>query len=163
MKRERKLALAEWAAIGELIAAVAVVISLIFVAYSVRQNTDAVHGAMENLLFERHAEIANYFIADPSMAEILVKMRSRDSLTDIETIRWEKYRLNLLDIWDLAFLRYQSGLLAERHWKAWDEYFAHLFTHGAEKLSREYWNQVHFGYDEEFWEHVNESVFEKGK
>jgi hypothetical protein len=109
----RKITLSEWADIGEVVGMVAVVISLVFVVFSLNQNTAAIHGSTENILFERHADLANQFMLDPSLAEILVKMRSDDpELTEIEAVRWEKYQLNLLDIRALAFNRYQRDLLA---------------------------------------------------
>jgi hypothetical protein len=110
----RRLTITEWAAIGELIGTAAVILSLIFVVYSIRQNTAAIQGSTENLLFERHTELANLFLADPMLAAILVKMRGEAPvLNEIEAVRWEKYQLNLLDIWALAFNRHEAELLAD--------------------------------------------------
>lgn len=114
--------------------------SLLFVAYSVNHNTAALQGSIGNLLFEEHSDLANHFLADPSLAAIPVKMRSENpGLSDIEAVRWEKYRLNLLDIWAMACTRYERGLLADDQWSAWDEYFTELFRSSGEKLSRERW------------------------
>ena len=49
----RKLSLSEWAAIGELVGTFAVFVSLLFVVYSINQNTAAIQGSTENILFER--------------------------------------------------------------------------------------------------------------
>ena len=99
--------LSEWAALAEVIASVAVIVSLIF---------------------ERHTDLSMQFMLDPSLAEILVKMRSSKSqLTEIEAVRWGKYQLNLLDVWALAFNRYKADLLAEAEWVAWDGFFADVF------------------------------------
>jgi hypothetical protein len=155
----RKLQLGEWAAIGELIGTAAVVISLIFVGYSLRQNTDAVQGSTENLIFESHAALVDHFISDPSMADILARMRTDDpQLTEAETIRWETYQTNLLDIWALAYLRHERDLLADRHWKAWDDYFRYKFSYEAERLSFERWQELEYGYEKRFWAHVRSSV-----
>ncbi len=156
----RKLSFSEWGTVGELVGTVAVIVSLIFVAYSIEQNTAAIQGSNENLIFERHAELANQFMVDPSLAAILVKMRSDDpELTEIEAVRWEKYQLNLLDIWALAFNRYRSELLAESEWEAWDTYFTHLFAHGGEKISERRWRELEYGFGPEFWRHVGEALF----
>lgn len=156
----RRLTLGEWAAVGELIATVAVVVSLLFVAYSIDQNTEAIHGSMDNLLFEQHAELANLILADPELAAIVIKKRNGDAdLTDIETVRWEKYQLNLLDIWAMAFARHAADLLGDDQWKAWDDYFAELFRTGGERLSRDQWDSLRFGFDQAFWAHVDAAVF----
>ena len=36
----------------------------------------------------------------------------------------EKYQLNLLDIWALAYDRHQRNLLVDSQWNAWNNYFS---------------------------------------
>jgi hypothetical protein len=156
----RRLTISEWAAIGEIIGTGAVIVSLIFVVYSVNQNTAAVQGSTENLIFERHSDLTNQFMSDASLAAILVKMRNKDhDLTEIEAIRWEKYQLNLLDVWALAFNRHRSDQLGDDDWEAWNRYFIHTFSHGREKLSESRWKELRYGYAEEFWNHVGTALF----
>jgi len=160
VRRMRKLNLTEWAALGEVIGTVAIVISLLFVAFTIKQNTEALQGANENVIFERHAELASVFITEPSMAAIMVKMRGQNpQLSEVQAIQWEKYQLNLLDIWALARERYQQGLLSEYQWNTWDDYFTELFTSGAERISKVQWEELRYGFGGRFWLHVNESLF----
>ena len=157
----KKLTLTEWAAAGEIVGTIAVVISLLVVAYSIDRNTAATHASNENILFERHAELANQFMLDPTLAEILVKRRSGDGdLSDVEAVRWEKYELNLLDIWAMAYNRHQRELLAENQWIAWDRYFTHMFSTGGEAISKSRWEELQYGFDKDFWEHVGAALFE---
>jgi len=156
----RKLTLSEWAAIGEITGTIAVVVSLVFVVFSLNQNTAAIHGSTENLIFERHMDLANQFMLDPSLAGIMVKMRGADpQLSNIEAVRWEKYQLNLLDIWAMAFNRFQRDLLAVDQWNAWNTYFVELFTTGGEKLSKARWEELKYGFDPTFWQHVGKSLY----
>ncbi len=157
----KKLTLTEWAAAGEIVGTVAVVISLLVVAYSIDRNTAATHASNENILFERHAELANQFMLDPTLAEILVKRRNGNpDLSDVEAVRWEKYELNLLDIWAMAYNRHQRELLAENQWIAWDRYFTHMFSTGGEAISKSRWEELQYGFDKDFWEHVGAALFE---
>ena len=156
----RKLDLTEWAALGELVGTVAVVASLVFLVISINQNTAALQGTNDNSLFEQHGELMSHFIADPSMAAILAKKRSGDApLSAVEAIRWEKYETSLLDIWVMAFTRHQAGLLADDHWQPWNDYFAEIFANGDEKLTRERWVELRYGYEPAFWEHVDAVLF----
>ena len=156
----RKLELKEWAALGELAATVAVIISLVFVVVSVNQNTNALQGVNDNAIFEQHIQLMNLVVADPSLAAILAKKRSDNAqLTEIETIRWEQYQNNLLDIWVMAYTRHETGLLADDHWKPWDTYFIGLFQNGAERLTRERWIELKYGFSPEFWAHVDQALF----
>ncbi len=156
----KKLTLTEWAAAGEIVGTVAVVISLLFVAYSINRNTDATQASSENILFERHTELANQFMLDPTLAELMVKRRNGGAdLTEVEVIRWEKYELNMLDIWALAHSRHQRELLSEGQWETWDRYFTHLFSDGAEAIPQARWEELHYGFDQEFWKHVGVALF----
>jgi hypothetical protein len=156
----RKLDLKDWAALGELVATVAVVVSLIFVVISVDQNTDALQGVNDNALFERHDNFMRIFVEDASMAAILAKKRrGEEPLSDVEAVRWERYRLSLADIWVMAFLRHERGLLDDGHWEAWDLYFRDLFSNQAEAFTKSEWAKLRYGYDEHFWEHVDAALF----
>lgn len=156
----RRLTLSEWVAVGELVGTVCVLVSLLFVIYSINQNTAALQGSTENLLFERHTELVNHFMDDPSLAAILVKMRGENpELDEIEAVRWEKYQLHLLDIWALAYNRYRRDLLAQEEWDAWNRYFTDLFRHGGERLTKSRWEELRYGYGDRFWTHVNGSLF----
>ena len=158
----KKLTLAEWAAAGEIVGTIAVVVSLLFVGYSINRNTDATQAASENILFERHSDLANHFMTDPTLAELMVKRRNGDAdLTEAEVIRWEKYELNMLDIWALAHTRYQRELLSQDQWVTWDRYFTHMFSNEAEAISKTRWEELRYGFDEEFWDHVGAALFEE--
>lgn len=156
----KKLTLTEWAAAGEIVGTVAVVVSLLFVAYSINRNTEAMQASSENILFERHTDLANYFMTDPSLAELMVKQRTGDDeLSETEAIRWEKYELNMLDLWSLAHSRYQRQLLSEDQWLTWDRYFTHMFSNEAEAISEGRWEELQYGFDTGFWDHVGVVLF----
>ena len=157
----KKLTLSEWAATGEIVGTIAVVISLLFVAYSINRNTDATQASSENILFERHTELANQFMIDATLAELMVKRRNGNAdLTEVEAIRWEKYELNMLDIWALAHNRYQRELLSEDQWVTWDRYFTHMFSNEGEAISKTRWEELQHGFDTQFWRHVGTALFE---
>lgn len=156
----RRLSLSEWAAIGEIVGTVGVIVSLVFVIFSLNQNTAAIQGTSENTLFERHMDLANHFLTDASLASIMLKMRTGEvPLTEVETVRWEIYQLNLLDIWAMAYNRHQRDLLADQQWLAWDTYFVGIFTKGAPAIDRERWEELTYGFDADFWAHVGRSIF----
>ena len=158
----KKLTLTEWAAAGEVVSTIAVVVSLLFVAHSINRNTAATQASSENILFERHTDLANQFMLDPTLAELMVKQRhGAEELTEAETIRWEKYELNMLDIWALAHSRHQRGLLSEDQWVTWDRYFTHMFSNEAEAITRARWEELRYGFESGFWGHVDRALFEK--
>ena len=80
-------------------------------------------------------------------------------LTDIDIIRWEKYQLNMLDIWALAHSRYTRELLSADQWMTWDRYFTHMFSNESEAISKARWEGLGYGFDAEFWDHVGAVLF----
>ncbi len=155
----RKLSLSEWAQLGDVIGMVAVVASLLVVVYSIDQNTQALQGANGNVIFERHAELDNHFISDPAMAAILLKKRRGEPpLSEIEAVRWDKYRLNLIDIWAMAHGRNAQGLMLEAEWVAWNGYFVTTFANGPERLGRAEWEAWTYAYGNDFWDFVGREL-----
>ena len=159
-KNVKKLTLTEWAATGEIVGTIAVVISLLFVGYSINRNTEAIQASSENILFERHTDLANHFMTDPSLAKIMFMQRTGDGdLSEIDLIRWEKYELNLLDLWALAHSRYKRQLLSTDQWLTWNRYFTHMFSNEAVAISKSRWEELQYGFDTDFWEHVGVALF----
>ena len=65
----------------------------------------------------------------------------------------------MLDIWALAHTRYKRELLSEGQWNTWDTYFTHVFSNEVEAISKARWEELHYGFDEEFWQHVGVALF----
>ena len=71
----KKLSLVEWSAVAEIIDTIVIVVSLLFVAYSVNQNTIAVQVTNDNFIYELQYARARDIVSSPGMAEIYVKIR----------------------------------------------------------------------------------------
>jgi len=154
----RKLTLAEWVDVAELIAAVGVIVSLLLLVYSLERNTAALQGGTENLLFDNHTALASRMVDDPSLVEIRLKVRQGQALSSLEALRWDTYQALLLDVWAMAYMRHHEDLLAEQHWQNWDTYFADLFRNSDLRLTPERWQELVDGFDPGFWAHVREAV-----
>jgi len=155
----RKLTLGEWVEVAELVAAVGVIGSLLLLVYSLERNTAALQGGTENLLFDSHTALASRMVDDPSLVEIRLKVRHGQDLTEVEAVRWDYLQSLLLDVWAMAYMRHEDGLLAERQWRNWDMYFADQFRGGDLRLTEERWQELVDGFDPGFWAHVNKAAF----
>jgi len=65
----------------------------------------------------------------------------------------------MLDLWALAHSRYQRQLLSEDQWLTWDRYFTHMFSEEVEAISRSRWDELQYGFDSDFWQHVGKVLF----
>ena len=97
--REKALSIQDWGAIGEIIGALAVVASLIYLAMQIRQNTRQISMSLESAklaAFERTIESSNHarevLITNPEVAELLLK-----GLADYRSLpSSDKFRCNML-------------------------------------------------------------------
>jgi len=79
-----KLRLAEWASIAEVVGAVAVVVSLIYVGIQVSENTGAVLAANRQQLVGRAHTATTSIATSPELAAAHAKLAKGDELTPAE-------------------------------------------------------------------------------
>jgi hypothetical protein len=107
------MSIQEWAAIAEIVGAVAVVASLVYLAVQIRQNT---HGLTMNLkstelaAFERNVDAGNrireIFILNPDVSELFA--RGKSSYTDLDSsdrIRFDMLLSNVFSAFQGAYIR----------------------------------------------------------
>jgi hypothetical protein len=140
------------AAAAEIIASVAVVASLIFVVVSLNQNTAALQSINDNLIYElqdeRMADVSN----NAELADIVVRARAGEELSEAEQLRFFFWVSRDLATWELAFNRHIEGMMPPAQWIAWDESFKANIT---SRLPQGNWNSSKTGYGEEFKKHVD--------
>src|SRR5258708_29918431 len=75
--------------IGKVIGAVAVVVSLFYVAHQIRQNTNAVRSATSQTVHEHFANWYHVLASDPVLSQIAAKgLRDYTSLSEQERVRF---------------------------------------------------------------------------
>lgn len=141
----RKRTLAEWASIAEIVGTVAVVVSLLTVAYSIDRNTKAISRQGVDALYDGHRELQLLMVADPDLA-LMVKKAQQDlsSLTEKERAQYERNVIISLDIWDKGILAENDGLVAEEDMEPW-----HRFYHNWVKrhMDRAMWDEMKWNWE----------------
>ena len=113
-----KRSLSEWASIGEIVASIAVVVSLLFVGYSIRQNTSAIEAAEENAFLTSWRNLTQLpFYEHAELAAIQMKVHSDDELSALESQRWDNYLRAVFDTWAQLHNSYHDGLISESSWR----------------------------------------------
>jgi len=149
--------LAGWAALAEIIATVAVVLSLLLVAYSIKRNTGEMETANSNFLYQLDAQIAGDLSRDVRLATMLLKMEQKEALTDVEKIQYVALQERYLGLLEIAWTQYKSGSLAVIDWRDWDKYLSDTVT---DVLPKEWWIEIRSKYKPEFAEHVDSKYVE---
>ena len=119
----KKLTLGEWASLGEVVASVAVVASLVFVGQSIERNSSEVRAAHLNDIFDATREIELAVAADAEWSRIVEQGRSGASLSPVEQYRYDAYVVSTIDVWDQVMERRLDELIAQATIEPWDRYF----------------------------------------
>ena len=147
-----ELTLTEWAAIAEIIGMAGVIISLLFVAYSINRNTREVQTSNDNFIYELQFARTRDIVSNPDMAAIYVKIRKNEELTEVEQERFFWDKMQELSTWEAAFNRFQAGLFPKYEWDAWNNYYVVAFT---AQFPEESWVNVKDWYAVDFQGHVD--------
>ena len=107
------MSIQEWAAIAEIIGAVAVVASLVYLAVQIRQNTHGLSMTLESTelaAFERNVEAGNrireIFILNPDVVELYERgLKSYADLGDNEKLRFGMVLRNIFSAFQGAYIR----------------------------------------------------------
>jgi hypothetical protein len=151
------LNLSDWAALAEIVGTVAVVISLLFVAYSIKRNTGEMETTNSNFLYQLDAQIGADLSLDVGLATMILKMKQQEALTDVEKIQYVALQERYLTILEIAWTQYKSGSLSSTDWRDWDKYLSDFVKDGFPK---EWWLECRYGYKPEFAEHVDSKYIE---
>lgn len=134
-------------ALGELVGAVAVVVSLIYLSRQVRQNTRALRTANAATVKQNFQTIARAFITDRGASDIVLRALKRDKLSPAEKLSAYAWFFDLLKSGELAYSQYISEDLDKEVWDASLQFFlAYWTTPGM----REYWQDRRHAFIPEF-------------
>jgi len=112
-----ELGLSEWANIAEVIGALAVVVSLLYVGVQVRHNTNEVRASNRQQLIGRAHTSAIALTGNPEMAALMAKARAGDPLTPAEFIQHGfLVRAVLYDVQE-AYVLNREGRLDDAYWR----------------------------------------------
>ena len=116
------MSLGDLANLGQIIGAIAVVVSLVYVALQIRQNTNAVRAATSQSVHEHFANWYNSLACDASLSKIVIDgLRNYGSLSENDKVRFVATFMAFLSYSQNAFIKWKQGLLAPALWLAWEQ------------------------------------------
>ena len=138
--------------LGEVIGAVAVVISLIYLAVQIRQSTQAQRTENYTRALERVANMQALWSQDESLSVLLAKGADDISrLSPPERIRFTYAFLEAFGAFEFMYHAYQDGVIPEKVWSRWSVTVAWwLSTPGV----RDWWYNLPVTFTADFTEFV---------
>lgn len=113
----RSLKLNEWAHVAEIVSAIAVVVSLLYVGYQIKLNTQEIRAANRQQLVNRAHTAVISWATSSELAGLIVKSRNGEPLSDVERVQLDyALRAVLYDVQE-AFLLHREGRLSGGYWR----------------------------------------------
>jgi len=104
-------------AIGDLVGGIAVVVTLIYLAIQIRQNTKVNASLIRQNFYDATQQQMLHAVESPGFNELIHRGWSTDSsLTDGEQVQVWRHMQGVLMGYQGAFEQYQSGALPEKDW-----------------------------------------------
>ena len=136
----KKLALAEWASIAEIIGSIVVVVTLIVIGLELRQNTNALYSSSWQQVLDKLIDLDVTEGADAELAEIMrLGELHPERLSDAQRWRFDHIAQARLGQLEYAYLSKANGTLDDYHWGAMEGYLSVILCKPG---YARFWNEV---------------------
>ncbi len=150
-------------AVAELLAAIGVIVSLIYLAKqisttneSMQQNTIALLNQGEHASINGVISIFSPQIADPSIAELMLKGHSDiDALDDIDRYRYSAQLLLMFELHQTYFIQLSRGTAGLETWGYYSRMFNRLMLLPG---VTGWWRTAHADFEPEFATYINQKI-----
>ena len=143
-------------AIGEVLGAVAVLLTLIYLALQIRQNTLAIQSAAAQDVHENFAEWYASTQSDPVLIDLSAKgMKDYSSLSDIERGQFIALFMSFCIHFQNAFYKWQEGSLSPELWRGWEYVSMNMLSTPGGK---EFWNDRDYLFADAFQLYIREEI-----
>src|SRR6267143_6591700 len=142
--------------LGQIIGALAVVISLFYVAHQIRQNTNAVRSATAQTVHEHFAKWYHLVAADADLSRIVANgLRDYASLAEQERVRFVAAFMAFVSCSQNAFLKWRERLLEQPLWRGWELVIMNLVCAPGGKA---FWRDRAFMFGDQFRRYVESDL-----
>ena len=124
--------------ISEVIGATAVVISLVYLAVQIRQNTNMSRSATRQAIADAISRPPSDFFTDADFTRNFLRHLEGESLSTDQVLQLQAYCYVTLRTWENVHYQYRSGMLNEDEWEALQHYVKALLQ---VPIWRDYWER----------------------
>lgn len=145
-------------AVGEIIGALAVLATLVYLAIQIRQNTGALRAAALNSSIQAASLIRSEMFTSEELSELfLLGSRSPEALTEVQAYRYRNMVSNMLwAIWNF-YSQYQYADLSDEAWESQKHVIVRILRSPG---GAHYWAEFKQEFEAEFVEVVDRILAE---
>jgi hypothetical protein len=145
--------------LSQVVGAIAVVVSLFYVASQIRQNTTAVCSAATQAVHENFAAWYCMLASDAGLSQIVVNgLRDYAALDEGDKARFIATLMSFLSYSQNAFLKWREGSLEPALWSGWEQVMMNLF---AAPGGRAFWKERSYLFGDEFCRYVEQDLTQR--
>lgn len=136
----KRLKLADWANVAEIVASIAIVVSLGYVGLEISQNTKALQNESHRSTLAMMNSGQNILASDAEFHRIyMTGLESPAELDEVEWSRFVQFMLPRLGAWEYLYLAKLDGSVSQGAWAAFDPYFREIIcTAGIRRFMEQY-------------------------
>lgn len=147
------LKLSRLADITEILTSIAVVVTLIYLAIEINQNTEALHAQTRQSVLEAAQAELFEFVDRPEIAANIV---SDGPLSEVENVQLHMYLVSTMRVREFSWLQYKSGAIDQPQW---DTELAVMKVILGAPRTRHWWNTAgRLPFSAEFVTFVDDSI-----
>jgi len=145
----------EFGAIGEFIGAIAVVVTLIYLAIQMRQNTNVLKLNSARSVTEELQDAFSLLASNMDLAEIVVKASGHSSLHGAECVQYYSLSNNIVRVYENAFLQSRQGAINQAHWEGMTRM---MIDYTSMAAFQQYWLDRKHWFSDDFQEYMVSEV-----
>lgn len=148
-------------AIGEIVGAIGVVLTLAYLAVQIRHNSNAVRSSMRQAISTTQAEVGLQVAASADIRRALIRYRAGEPPCDPdEELAIEMFLRSTIRMWENQYHQHEDGTFDDAMWAG---YVQVMRRNMEAPLAREFWKRHHALYSSDFAEFVERQLLGGGR
>ena len=140
--------------IGEFVAAIATILTLIYLALQIRHNTLESQATSRNAVSKSFIDLLHHVSRDAEIASFTRRgIVEPESLNDDETFRFDCLAMAIFQNFEVAYTQWQRGVLTEDDWEKW---VVLIKQYMAQPGFQQHWSRGAFAYNQAFRRYVEQ-------
>jgi hypothetical protein len=140
-------------AIGEVLGAAVVVVSVLYLARQMRQNANAIKASNRDSMANLTTTTLLAVASDAELASLFRRGQIDPALLDDdEAFRFDTLLYSIFDHWETFYSHWRLGALSDDDWEKWASVIGFYMS---QKGAQEFWRKFSENYSTSFREYVN--------
>ncbi len=150
------MALRQVVDVAEIVSAVAVVISLLYLANQIQQNTDTIRLTNAREVMEASRLSFLNLATNEGLADVLRRSDDGEELTRTDLFRIRAFASSGVRLWEGVYYQHEQGMLDDRVFRSYERRIGRNFL--INKTARDRWDRMKYSFDPEFQKWIDDHL-----